>query len=208
MSQQPLFNLEKIFDRPLKRYELFFSILDLSSLDKRSLLGRKPVSKSAIARSLIFKNLRSIVNLSDLSYELFERPALASVLGFTPGDKPVPVERFSCFLKDTDNSLLQEVRVSLVKKLIGLGIIKGKYLSVDSCPIAANVKENNLKTSVRNRFTKSKPPKNDKDCRLGVFPTFTSGKAKAEFFWGYRNHIINDCDSELPLASDYLACQC
>ena len=199
MSQQPLFNLEEIFDRPLRRYELFFSILDLSSLDKTSLLGRKPVSKSAIARSLIFKNLRSIANLSDLSYELFERPALASVLGFTPGDRPVPIERFSSFLKDTDNSLLQEVRVSLVKKLIGLGIIKGKYLSVDSCPIMANVRQNNLKTNVRNRFAQSKHPKNDKDCRLGIFPTFTSGKAKAEFFWGYRNHIINDCISELPL---------
>jgi hypothetical protein len=139
-----------------------------------------------------------------LSYELFERPALASVLGFTPGDRPVPIERFSSFLKDTDNSLLQEVRVSLVKKLIGLGIIKGKYLSVDSCPIMANVKENNLKTNVRNRFAQSKHPKNDKDCRLGIFPTFTSGKAKAEFFWGYRNHIINDCVSELPLVETTL----
>jgi len=205
MSQQLLFNLEEIFDRPLRRYELFFSILDLSILDKTSYLGRKPISRSAIARALIFKNLRSIANLSDLSNELFERPALASLLGFEPGDKPIPIERFSCFLKDTDNKLLQDARVSLVKKLIELGIIKGKYLSVDSCPILANVKENNLKTNVRNRFAQSKHPKNDPDCRLGIFSTFTSGKAKAEFFWGYRNHIINDCDSELPLAETTLA---
>ena len=63
----------------------------------------------------------------------------------------------------------------------------------------ANVKENNLKTGVRYRYFKKRPPKNDKDCRIGVFPTFTSGKAKVEFFWGYRNHIINDAESELPL---------
>ena len=205
MYQHPLFNLEEIFDKPLRRYELFFSALDLSLFDKSSGVGRKPISRSAILRALIFKNLKTIASLSDLSAELFERPALASVLGFEPGDRPIPVERFSCFLKDTDNKLLGQIRVSLVRKLIEGKIIKGKYLSVDSCPILANVKENNLKTSVRNRFTKSKPPKNDKDCRIGVFPTFTSGKAKVEFFWGYRNHIINDCISELPLVEVTLA---
>jgi len=205
MIQHPLFNLEEIFDRPLKKYEMFFSILDLSILDKVSLVGRKPISRSAIVRSLIFKNLRSISGLSDLSAELYERPALAQILGFEPGQKSIPVERFSCFLKDTDNSLLQEVRISLVKKLIECKIIKGKYLSVDSCPILANVKENNLKTSVRYRFLKDRPPKNDSDCRIGAFPTFASDKAKVEFFWGYRNHIINDCDSELPLDEITLA---
>jgi len=72
----------------------------------------------------------------------------------------------------------------LIRKLTQLGIIKGKYLSADSCPILANVKENNLKTSVRYGFLKERPPKNDKDCRIGVFPTFTQGKTKVEFFWG------------------------
>jgi len=200
MYQHPLFNLEEIFNKPLRRYELFFSILDLSTLDKGSCVGRKPISRAVILKALIFKNLRSITNLSGLSTELFERPALASVLGFEPGDRPIPVERFSCFLKDTDNKILGQIRVSLVRKLTQFGIIKGKYLSVDSCPIMANVKENNLKTNVRNRFIKSKPPKNDKDCRIGVFPTFVSDKTKVEFFWGYRNHIINDCGSEPPLA--------
>jgi hypothetical protein len=205
MYQHPLFNLEEIFDRPLRRYELFFSVLDLSLLDKGPGVGRKPIGRAAILKALIFKNLRSIASLSDLSTELFERPALASVLGFEPGDSPIPVERFSCFLKDTSNKLLGQIRVSLIRKLIEGKIIKGKYLAVDSCPIIANVKENNLKTSVRNRFIKSRPPKNDKDCRIGVFPTFTSGKTKVEFFWGYRNHIINDCGSELPLAEITLA---
>ena len=205
MYQHPLFNLEEIFDKPLRRYGLFFSVLDLSLLDKGSSVGRRPISRAAILKALIFKNLRSIANLSDLSTELYERPALASILGFEPGDRPIPVERFSCFLKDTDNKLLQDVRVSLVRKLIEGKIIKGKYLAVDFCPIIANVKENNLKTSVRHRFCKDRPPKNDKDCRIGVLPTFTSGSTKAEFFWGYRNHIINDAVSELPLIEVTLA---
>ena len=81
--------------------------------------------------------------------KLYERPTLASILGFIPGDKPVPVERFSSYLKNADNKLLQKLRISLVEKLIELKVIKGKYLSADSCPIKANVKENNLKTNVR-----------------------------------------------------------
>jgi hypothetical protein len=205
MVQHPLFNPEEIFDRPMKKYELFFSVIDLSSLDKGQTVGRKPVKRSAIARALIFKNLKSISSLSDLSAELYERPTLASILGFEPGEKPIPVERFSCFLKDMDNKILQEVRISLVKKLIECKIIKGKYLSADSCPILANVKENNLKTSVRHRFYKDRPPKNDKDCRIGVYPTFPSNKTKVDFSWGYRNHIINDCSSELPIAEITLA---
>jgi len=199
MYQPVLFNLEDIFDKPLKKYELFFSVLDLSLLEKSPDVGRKPISRAAILRALIFKNLRSIASLSDLSAELYERPRLASILGFEPGDKPIPVERFSSYLKNVDNSLLQEVGVSLVKELIELKVIKGRYLSVDSCPIKANVKENNLKTNVRNRFVKERLPKNDPDCRIGVFPTFISGKANVEFFWGYRNHIVNDAMSELPL---------
>ena len=126
MHQHPLFDLEEIFDRPLRRYELFFSVLDLSILDKGSSVGRKPIKRSAILRALIFKNLKTIASLSDLSAELYERPALASILGFEPGDKPIPVERFSSYLKDTDNKLLQEVRVSLVKKLIESWNHKGK----------------------------------------------------------------------------------
>ena len=200
MYQRSLFDLEDIFDKPLRRYELFFSILNFSLLEKGISVGRKPISRAAILRALIFKNLRSIASLSDLSSELYERPKLASVLGFIPGDKPVPVERFSSYLKNADNKLLQKLRISLVEKLIELKVIKGKYLSADSCPIKANVKENNLKTNVRSRFIKERPPKNDPDCRIGIFPTFVFGKTKVEFYWGYRNHIVNDAQSELPIA--------
>ena len=168
-------------------------------------MGKKPISRAAILRAIIFKNLRTIASLSDLPTELYERPALAAVLGFEPGDKPIPVERSSSYLKSVDNRLLQEVRISLVRKLIELEVIKGEYLSVDYCPILSDVKENNLKTSVRYMFLKDRPPKNDKDCRIGVSPTFISNKTKPEFFWGYRNHIINDCRSELPLVEVTLA---
>jgi len=100
MYQPVLFDLKDIFDKPLRRYELFSSILDLTCMEKSLQVGRKPISRAALTRALIFKNLRSIATLSDLSAELYERSRLASILGFEPKEKPVPVERFSSYLKD------------------------------------------------------------------------------------------------------------
>lgn len=192
MYQQILFDPDDIFRQPLKKYELSFSLLDLSCLELPRKVGRKPISHAALARALIFKNLRSLQTLSDLVAELHERPGLSLILGFKHSATLLPVERFSSYLRDTDNLMFQKVRESLVKKLIQLKIIGGDYLSLDTCPIKANVKQNNLKTNIRYRFCKEKPPKNGPGCRLGVFPTFSSGKKNVQFFWGYRNHIIND----------------
>lgn len=88
-----MFNLEDIFDRLIKCDELFFSILELFSLDKKSYFRIKTISRSAIALSLIFKNLRSIIYLSYGSNELYKGNVLASLLGFKPRDKPIPIER-------------------------------------------------------------------------------------------------------------------
>ncbi|MQY73934.1 MAG: hypothetical protein GH148_00085 [Clostridia bacterium] len=48
MYQPALFDLEDIFGKPLRRYELFFSVLDLSLLEKGTSVGRKPISRTAI----------------------------------------------------------------------------------------------------------------------------------------------------------------
>ena len=176
MYQKILFNPEEIFKEPLKKYEMFFSLLNLSYLEPVKHLGRKPISRAALTRALIFKNLRSLPTLSDLVAELDERPCLSLTLGLKARKKMLPVERFSSFLRDTDNLWFQKIRESLVKKLIQLQIIKGVYLSLDACPIKAKVKQNNLKTNMRYRFCKENPPRNDPESRLGVFPTFLSGK--------------------------------
>jgi hypothetical protein len=183
MYQKILFNPEEIFKEPLKKYEMFFSLLDLSCLEPVKHLGRRPTSRAALTRALIFKNIRSLPTLSDLVAELDERPGLSLILGLKPRTKILPVERFSSFLRDTDNLWFQKIRESLVKKLIHLQIIKGDYLSLDACPIKAKVKQNNLKTNMRNRFWKENPPKNDPESRLSVLATFPLGKKKVEFFF-------------------------
>ena len=48
MYQPVLFDLEDIFDKPLRRYELFFSVLDLTLLEKSTSIGRKPISRASL----------------------------------------------------------------------------------------------------------------------------------------------------------------
>jgi len=147
--------------------------------------------------ALILKNLRGISRLSDLSREFLYNSAAAQACGF----KSFPHrERFSTFLKDMPNKFLQQnIRIPLIENLIFLKAISVQTISVDSCPVKSPVKENNLKTNVKDRFNKNKFPKSDSESRLGVYVIFPSSK-KIQYFWGYRNHVLCDAYSELPIA--------
>lgn len=184
-------NLSKDY---IKKFEFLFSLLRFpkkSSKPKR----RPPHPKYALLNALIYKNLRSVPTLLELSREIRNYPQIAQICGFNSFPS---AERFSSFLKDTPNQTLQLIRETLVKNLISQNQIQGSYISMDSCPIKANVKENNLKTSVPERFNKTKIPKGDPDARLGAYIVFPS-KKKVQFYWGYRNYVLTDALSELPL---------
>jgi hypothetical protein len=178
----------------LRKLEAVFSCLNIP--DKSYYTGRPPYPIPAMVNALVFKNLRGLLNLADLVRGLACYPALSQVCGF----KSFPnKERFSHFLKYTPIGLFQRIKENLIKELMCSGEIQAKYLSTDSCPVKAPVKENNLKTNVKDRFDKNKIPKADKEARLGAYVVYPAQK-KVQFFWGYRNHIVNDAVSELPLA--------
>lgn len=179
----------------IQKFELLFSLLSLP-YNHFGPKRRPPHPKYALLNALIYKNLRSIPTLSELTSEIKNYPQVAQVCGFSSFPS---IERFSSFLRDTPNQVLQVARESLVKELISLGQIQGRYISADSCPIKANVKENNLKTGVSRRFDKARIPKGDPDARLSAYAIFPD-KRKVQFFWGYRNFILNDAVAELPIA--------
>ncbi len=162
--------------------------------------GRRPVSKNSLLKALIYKSLRRYPYLTDLTFELNNNPSVSHALGFNPM-KPAPsVERFSSFLQDTKHSELTDVHKQLVNNLISAGAITGEFIAIDSCPIVVPLKENNLKTAKPNRFDKTKMPAGDPDARLGVMIHFPTPPKKAvRYFWGYRNHVVNDVDTELPV---------
>lgn len=183
----------------MKNFELLFLNLDSAHLEPEYSTGRKPVSRQALLRAIILMNLKSIRSLTELRTVLKENPCAAECCGFDLLKPPPSVERFSSFLRDTDNLLIQKIRIGLVQRLINLKVISGKYLSIDSCPIVINVKENNLKTNVKNRFNKTRFCAGDPDARIGVIVTFAKSKKEVSYFWGYRDHVVCDAASELPV---------
>jgi len=199
-KQTSLFSIEPLFDiHPLENFRILFNYLNDNHLNKVYTTGRKHFDRKAILRALIFKNLKSIPTLSELRSALTDNPSAALRCGFD-FTKPTPsVERFSDFLISTANSELEQIRINLVKELIGLKIISGNYLSIDSCPIPAKVKENNLKTNVKGRFNKERICKGDTDAKLGCIVTFAKSKKEISYFWGYRDHVVIDAKSELPV---------
>lgn len=89
---------------------------------------------------------------------------------------------------------------NLVIESSKLGLIDTSFISLDATPVKANVTNNNPKSFKRTKFSKNKPPKADKDCRLGVQTASNSiDEKKTEFYWGYKNHILVDCISGLPI---------
>ena len=197
MYQRCLIQPEAIPPR-VKYHKLFENLPDVP--DKKPKHGRPSFSKDSLLKGLIYRNLRGIDKLVELEFELLNNPSMAEPLGLDPLKKPPSDERFSEFLRSKPNGYFQLVRRSLLEQLIDEGVICGTGIGFDSCPVEASVKENNLKTAIKNRYDKNRLPSGDKDARLGICIHFTDPfKKEVHYFWGYRNHIINDLQSELPL---------
>jgi len=199
--QSLLLSLESLLDvNPLENFKILFANLDASHLDIRHSTGRKPFFRQSLLRAIIFKNLKGLPTLTELVTELKDNPSAALHCSINIL-RPLPsVERFSSFIKNVPNRELQKIRTQLIHNLIHLSVITGEYLSIDSCPILAHVKENNLKTVVKNRFSKTHIPKGSPDARLGIMVIYpTPGKKKIHYFWGFRDHVVIDAKEELPI---------
>lgn len=184
---------------PAIKYEKLFQNLPMlqENIPKS---GRRPVNKNSILKALIYKSLRRFPYLSDLTFELNNNPSVSKALGFYPMAPAPSTERFSSCLHDTNHHELVSIRQQLVQELIKAGAISGNSIAIDSCPIVALLKENNLKTSMSDRFDKTRIPNGDPDARLGVLIHFPNPyKKEVRYFWGYRNHVINDTAIELPI---------
>lgn len=200
MTSQPYLIAPESFP-PRIRFERLFELLPSLMENHSPGPGRPPLSRQALLQALVYKSLRRLGSLSDLVFDLNMNPALAAAVGFGP-EKALPiVERFSGFLRDTPNEQLQAVREQLVTTLNRESVISGELLSVDSAPIVAPLRENNLKTSLRHkRFDKTHPPKGDPEAGVGIICHFpTAEKREVSWFWGYRNHVLTDVRTELPI---------
>ena len=108
---------------------------------------------------------------------------------------------FDRFIREIDNEYLQKIMQRLVLQAAELGIIDTSFIALDSTPVSANTCQNNPKSFAKNKFSKDNQPKSDKDCRLGVHTASNQhNERKFEYYWGYKNHVLVDCITGLPIS--------
>lgn len=138
--------------------------------------------------------------ISDLVDYLNNNLLIAHYCGFDIS-RPLPSYwTFDRFLKNFGHDLLSGIMKSQVLLLAGKGIMDTSFIGLDSTPVSANTSQNNPKSFASNKFKPDNQPKADKDCKLGVHTASNQTREKKhEFYWGYKNHVLVDCISGLPI---------
>lgn len=179
-------------------YDELFQQLDIDL--PRSATGRKGYPKEALLCAFIVMKCEAFSQISDLVDFLNCNLLIAHYCGFDI-TKPLPSYwTFARFIRKVDHKALQEIMGKQVDRLKSLGIVDGSFIGLDATPIAASTAQNNPKSFQKNRFSKDHHPRNDPDCALGVHTASNQhNEKKFEFYWGYKNHVLVDCISGLPL---------
>lgn len=181
-------------------YDTLFLNLNLSFIPQYPNTGRKGFSNHAMICALIVMKCEGFAMISNLVDYLNNNLLIAHYAGFDIL-KPLPSYwTFERFIKNFDNNILKSIMENQVLSLAAKGIIDSSFIGLDSTPIAANTKHNNPKSFSKNKFNKNNPPKSDKDCKLGVHSASNQyNEKKFEYYWGYKNHVLVDCISGLPI---------
>lgn len=144
--------------------------------------------------------LESLSQITDLCDFLENNRLIAHYCGFDATKKLPSYWTYNRFLKNFDNTILKKIMESQVLKLAELRIIDSSFIGLDSTPVSANTSHNNPKSFLWNKFRKDNHPKSDMDCGLGIRTASNShNKNKFEFYWGYKNHVLCDCITGLPI---------
>ena len=184
-----------------KFYSELFLHLDLSEFPEfNANTDRKGFSNQAKLRAAIVMKCECFSCVTDLLDYLQNNLLIAHYCGFNIM-KPLPSYwTLDRFINKLDNDLLQNFMHSQVKKLYELGVIDTSFIALDSTPIMANTSQNNPKSFKKDKFSPDNQPKSDKDCALGVHTASNQhNEKKCEFYWGYKNHVLVDCITGLPI---------
>ena len=179
-------------------YDKLFTELDFTLPGAAT--GRPGFPKEAMVCAFIVMKCEGFSQITDLADYLNNNRLIAHYCGFNIM-KPLP-SFWTCdrFVKEPDNGCLKEIMAEQVKKLYKPGIVDASFIGLDSTCVAANTKQNNPKSFVKDKFKPENHPKADPDCALGVHSASNQhSERRYEFYWGYKNHVLVDCISGLPL---------
>ena len=184
-----------------KFYDELFINLDLSCIPAHnSKIGRTGYSNHAMISAFIVMKCEGFSQISDLHDYLSNNLIIAHYCGFDITRELPSYAKFTRFIREFNNELLQSVMQAQVLKAGDLALIDTSFIALDATPVKANVSNNNPKSFRTNKFSKYEQPRADKDCALGVQTASNQhNERKYEFYWGYKNHILVDCISGLPI---------
>jgi hypothetical protein len=183
-----------------KFYEVLFLNLDLSAISaSHAKTGRKS-QKEALFCAFIVMKCEGFSQITDLFDYLSNNLLIAHYCGFNIM-KPLPSYwTFDRFIRNLDNQVMKDTMMLQVLELNKLGIVDASFLGLDSTANMANTKLNNPKSFAKNKFNPNNQPSSDGDCRLGVHTASNQHNEKNfEFYWGYKNHVLSDCITGLPI---------
>lgn len=86
-KQQYIISPEAVFGlSPLRKYELLFETLEpwFAGCLPAKIRGRRPVSRQALLNALIYKNIKQLPTLFDLTSSLVDSPRLAATCALPP----------------------------------------------------------------------------------------------------------------------------
>src|SRR2546421_8490982 len=190
-------------DPVVQRYRAGFALFDWSTIDapRPRGPGRPAHPASAYLKAALVRISEHLLTTPRWRAYLLDHPLLVLELGFRPHldltqpygfheAKTVPsVRHLNNILRSLDSRFLANLFAQSVQALQAEIPGLGEVVAYDVKHIYANVKENNFRAYVPERFNKDQQPTNDPDCRLGVkkstnlLQTDGSTKEKKELIW-------------------------
>ena len=181
-------------------YDKLFENLDVSIIGNTHAKTGRPSQKCALLCAFIVMKCEGFSQITDLVDYLNNNLLIAHCCGFNIMKALPSYWTFDRFILKLNNQILKDVMQTQVLKLAKLGIIDASFMGLDSTPQMANTKQNNPKSFAKNKFANDNHPKADVDCRLGVHTASNQhNEKKYEYYWGYKNHVLCDCITGLPI---------
>lgn len=221
----PIIPISRQFDQPtlcklidadpvVQRYRAQIALFDWSAIDppRKRGPGSPAHPTSAYLKAALVRISEHLLTTPRWRAYLLDHPLLVLELGFRPRLDPaqpygfdvaktVPtIRHLNNILRSLDPRLLANLFAQSVQALHAEIPGLGEVVAYDVKHIYANVKENNFRAYVPERFKKEQQPTGDPDCRLGVKkstnqqqPDGTTTETK-ELLWGYGSGLAAATD--------------
>lgn len=94
--------------------------------------------------------------ITDLVDYLDNNRLIAHYCGFNIMEPLPSYWTYDRFLRKLNNTELKSIMADLVRQLYELGIVDASFIGLDSTPVMANTRQNNPKSFVKDKFSKSR----------------------------------------------------